>query len=116
LTVVGTQLGTSNRDTRIMSVRVGQRQGRSVPRRSSIARVTISPPFCAGCPLQRDSWDAAQRHSVVDHVDVLAARGSQKWKVAPAVALSVAQIRPPWASMMDFEIARPMPTPEGFVV
>jgi len=32
LTVVGTQLGTSNRDTRIMSVRVGQRQGRSVPR------------------------------------------------------------------------------------
>jgi len=60
---------------------------------------------------------AARRHYFrPDCVDLLLASGSKKWKVAPAVALSVAQIRPPWASMIDFEIARPMPTPEGFVV
>ena len=52
----------------------------------------------------------------LDHADLASSSGSEKWKLAPAGALSVAQICPPCASMIDFEIARPMPTPEGLVV
>ncbi len=70
-----------------------------------------------GVGFSKKGCRAARRHYFrPDCVDLLPASGSKKWKVAPAVALSVAQIRPPWASMIDFEIARPMPTPEGFVV
>jgi hypothetical protein len=39
-----------------------------------------------------------------------------KWNVAPAFALRVAHIRPPWASMIEREIDSPIPMPSGLVV
>jgi hypothetical protein len=50
------------------------------------------------------------------HADLVLAKGREKCTAAPPRGLSSAQISPPCASMMDFEIARPMPIPEGFVV
>ena len=44
------------------------------------------------------------------------AHGSVKWKVAPRVALLVAQMEPPWAMTIDRAIGNPMPMPPGFVV
>ena len=36
--------------------------------------------------------------------------------MAPGPALAEAQIRPPWASMMERQIERPMPMPFALVV
>src|SRR4030095_15552245 len=60
--------------------------------------------------------DDGHDHAVVGHSDLAPGVGSEKWKVAPAIELSSAQMSPPCASMIDFEIARPMPIPDGFVV
>jgi hypothetical protein len=45
-----------------------------------------------------------------------AAIGKVKWNVAPRIALLVTQMLPPWASMIEWAIARPMPMPADFVV
>jgi len=42
--------------------------------------------------------------------------GRAKWKVDPWSAFSVAQSRPPCASMMERLIDSPMPMPSGLVV
>jgi len=38
------------------------------------------------------------------------------WNVMPGPSSRIAQIRPPWASMIEREIESPIPMPSGFVV
>ncbi len=48
--------------------------------------------------------------------DALLPTGSRNWKTAPRGVLGVAQMRPPWDSMIDRLMASPIPMPPGLVV
>ncbi|HEY0800765.1 MAG TPA: hypothetical protein VGD54_07975, partial [Steroidobacteraceae bacterium] len=47
---------------------------------------------------------------------MLRSDGSVIWNTAPKGSRGDAQIRPPWAAMIDREIAKPIPIPSDFVV
>ena len=42
--------------------------------------------------------------------------GRVNWNTVPQGSFAVAHSRPPWASMIDRQIDRPIPTPLDFVV
>ena len=62
-----------------------------------------------------DGLDWTQHDKVADQ-DALLPTGSKNWKTAPRGVLGVAQMRPPWDSMIDRLMARPIPKPPGLVV
>ena len=84
------------------------------------------PPKADMCSATACPLCANSRHSVMSEdrpgytnsgcLIFAAVVGNSNWKMEPPFAPGDTQIRPPWVSMIDWQIDRPIPIPRSLVV